>query len=256
MLKKDKKLKKVVNPTVSGAALEMIGELENNDVSLEEFSGGDFFERPDNRGEERLSLLEEKSSENVSDNLNFITNHLAERQDVPGASLTNDPEKPYPWEQPPQFANPREAQDYMYTLLSTPEVAGDIVTALTQGVSVMDLTSLFVFTGFVSGKFTPDVGLLIGEPTAYFIMGIGEMANIEYKIEDDDTDLDEFIEKDITDEIMKLNNMERIRQLSNKNKVQKGDVPKEVLTEVEQRVDSSLLAPTETEDNNLLDRTE
>ena len=231
MLKKDKKLKKVVNPTVSGAALEMIGELENNDVSLEEFSGGDFFERPDNRGEERLPLLEEKSPENVSDNLNFITNHLAERQDVPGASLTNDPEKPYPWEQPPQFANPREAQDYMYTLLSTPEVAGDIVTALTQGVSVMDLTSLFVFTGFVSGKFTPDVGLLIGEPTAYFIMGIGEMANIEYKIEDDDTDLDEFIEKDITDEIMKLNNMERIRQLSNKNKVQKGDVPKEIPAE-------------------------
>jgi len=256
MLKKDKKLKKVVNPTVSGAALEMIGELENNDVSLEEFSGGDFFERPDNRGEERLPLLEERSPENVSDNLNFITNHLAERQDVPGASLTNDPEKPYPWEQPPQFANPREAQDYMYTLLSTPEVAGDIVTALTQGVSVMDLTSLFVFTGFVSGKFTPDVGLLIGEPTAYFIMGIGEMANIEYKIEDDDTDLDEFIEKDITDEIMKLNNMERIRQLSNQNKVQKSDIPKEILAEAEQRVDTSLLAPTETEDNNLLDRTE
>ena len=179
----------------------MIGELENNDVSLEEFSGGDFFERPDNRGEERLPLLEEKSPENESDNLNFITNHLAERQDVPGASLTNDPEKPYPWEQPPQFANPREAQDYMYTLLSTPEVAGDIVTALTQGVSVMDLTSLFVFTGFVSGKFTPDVGLLIGEVIAYFIMAIGEMANIEYKIEDDDTDIDEFIEKDINDEI-------------------------------------------------------
>ena len=172
MLKKDKKLKKVVNPTVSGAALEMIDELEKNDVSLEEFSGGDFFERPDNRGEERLPLADVKNSENMAENLEFITSHLSERQDVPGASLTNDPEKPYPWEQPPQFANPREAQDYMYTLLSTPEVAGDVVTALGQGVSVMDLTSLFVFTGFISGKFTPDVGLLIGEPTAYFIMAL------------------------------------------------------------------------------------
>tara|TARA_R100001443_G_scaffold17580_4_gene28105 strand:- start:8608 stop:9378 length:771 start_codon:yes stop_codon:yes gene_type:complete len=256
MLKKDKKLKKVVNSTVSGAALEMIDELEKNDVSLDEFSGGDFFERPDNRGEERLPLTNTKNTQNMSDNLEFITSHLSEKQDVPGASLTNDPEKPYPWEQPPQFANPREAQDYMYTLLSTPEVAADIVTALGQGISVMDLTSLFVFTGFVSGKFTPDVGLLIGEPTAYFIMGIGEMANIEYKIEDDDTDLDEFIEGNITEEIMKLNNMERIKQLSNKNKVQKKDLPKEVLAEVEQRVDTSLLAPTETEDNNLLDRTE
>ena len=243
MLKKDKKLKKVVNSTVSGAALEMIDELEKNDVSLDEFSGGDFFERPDNRGEERLPLTNTKNTQNMSDNLEFITSHLSEKQDVPGASLTNDPEKPYPWEQPPQFANPREAQDYMYTLLSTPEVAADIVTALGQGISVMDLTSLFVFTGFVSGKFTPDVGLLIGEP-------------IEYKIEDDDTDLDEFIEGDITEEIMKLNNMERIKQLSNKNKVQKKDLPKEVLAEVEQRVDTSLLAPTETEDNNLLDRKE
>ena len=256
MLKKDKKLRKVVNPTVSGAALEIINELDKNDVALEEFTGGDFFERPDNRGEERLPLADVKNSENMAENLEFITSHLSERQDVPGASLTNDPEKPYPWEQPPQFANPREAQDYMYTLLSTPEVAGDVVTALGQGISVMDLTSLFVFTGFISGKFTPDVGLLIGEPTAYFIMALGEMANIEYKIENDDTDIDEFIEKDVNDKIMELNNMERIRQLSNQNKVQKSDIPKEILAEAEQRVDTSLLAPTETEDNNLLDRTE
>ena len=113
MLKKDKKLRKVVNPTVSGAALEIINELDKNDVALEEFTGGDFFERPDNRGEERLPLADVKNSENMAENLEFITSHLSERQDVPGASLTNDPEKPYPWEQPPQFANPREAQDYM-----------------------------------------------------------------------------------------------------------------------------------------------
>ena len=43
MLKKIKKLRKVVNPTVSGAALELIDELDKNDVALEEFSGGDFF---------------------------------------------------------------------------------------------------------------------------------------------------------------------------------------------------------------------
>ena len=35
MLKKDKKLRKVVNPTVSGAALEIINELDKNDVALE-----------------------------------------------------------------------------------------------------------------------------------------------------------------------------------------------------------------------------
>lgn len=42
MLKKDKKLKQVVNSTVSGAALDIIDELDRNDVSVEEFSGSDF----------------------------------------------------------------------------------------------------------------------------------------------------------------------------------------------------------------------
>ena len=65
MLKKDKKLKKVVNSTVSGAALEMIDELEKNDVSLDEFSGGDFFQRPDNRGEERLPLTNTKNTQKL-----------------------------------------------------------------------------------------------------------------------------------------------------------------------------------------------
>ena len=254
MLEKDKKLKKVVNSTVSGAALEMIDELDKNNVSLEEFSGGDFLDKFN--GEDKVPLKKSKNLINESENLEFITNHLSEKQSVPGASLTNDPETHYPWEQPPKFANPQDALDDMYFTLSQPEVAKDVASALANGVSVLDLTSLFVFTGFVGGKFTPDVGLLIGEPTAYFIMALGEMANLEYKIEDDDTDLDEFIEGDISEKILEASNKERLKQLANKNNITKKDIPLEIRQEAAQRVDTSLLAPTaESEENNLLDRT-
>ena len=53
----------------------------------------------------------------------------------------------------------------------------------------------------MTGKFTPDVGLLIAEPTAYFNMALGEKANIEYKIEQDDSDLDEMFDSDLTEKL-------------------------------------------------------
>ena len=143
MLKKDKKLKQVVNSTVSGAALDIIDELDRNDVSVEEFSGSDFFKISD---DEKVPLKIQKNPVNESENLEFITNHLAEKQDIPGASLTNDPEKPYPWEQPPQFPVAQDALDDIYLTLSEPAVAKDVVSALTQGVSVMDLTSSVSYT--------------------------------------------------------------------------------------------------------------
>ena len=71
MLEKDKKLKKVVNSTVSGAALEMIDEIEKNNVSLEEFSGGDFLDKFN--GEDKVPLKKSKNPINESENLEFIT---------------------------------------------------------------------------------------------------------------------------------------------------------------------------------------
>ena len=32
---------------------------------------------------------------------------------IPGQSLTNSPDSKYPWEQPPQFTNFKEALDYV-----------------------------------------------------------------------------------------------------------------------------------------------
>ena len=40
---------------------------------------------------------------------------------IPGQSLTNSPDQPYPWEQPAEFANPREALNNILSSLLQPE---------------------------------------------------------------------------------------------------------------------------------------
>ena len=45
---------------------------------------------------------------------------------IPGQSLVNDPEQPYPWERPPEFANPKHALDYMVGLIFQPEAMKNI----------------------------------------------------------------------------------------------------------------------------------
>ncbi len=252
MEKQEKKLTKVVEPSLSDAATKTLEGLAESDVTIEEFlnTNSPF----NNDVEDRLPLDDSPNPQTEADNLELISDHLATNQKVPGKSLTNDPDKPYPWETAPELANPRDAQDDMFILLSTPEVTKSVLEALSSGISVADLSALFIFNGFMTGKFTPDVGLLIAEPTAYFIMALGEKANIEYKIEQDDSDLDEMFDSDLTEKLLKLDSMKQISKLSSKTDIKESDIPSEIVEEVEERVEPSLLAPTQedTEDSKSL----
>ena len=109
----------------------------------------------------------------------------------------------------------------------------------------------------MSGKFTPDVGLLIAESTAFFIMALGEKANIEYKIETDDSDLDDMVDDNLAEKLLQMDSMKQIATLSSKKDVKESDIPSEIVEEVEERVEPSLLAPTQEdteEPKSLLDR--
>jgi hypothetical protein len=255
MENENKKLKKVVAPTLSEAALKTLESFVDADITVEDFL--DTASPFNNKVEDKLPLDDTADPRTEADNLEVIVDHLSSYQKVPGKGLTNDPEKPYPWETPPDFANPRDAQDDMFVLLSTPDVTRSVLEALASGISVADLTGLFVFNGFMSGKFTPDVGLLIAESTAFFIMALGEKANIEYKIEEDDSDLDDMVDDKLTEKLLQMDSMKQIAKLSNKKDVKESDIPSEIVEEVEERVEPSLLAPTQKsteESKSLLDR--
>lgn len=47
-------------------------------------------------------------------------------------------------------------------------------------------------------------------------MALGEKANIEYKIEEDDSDLDNMVDDKLTEKLLQMDSMKQIAKLSNK----------------------------------------
>jgi len=165
--------------------------------------------------------------------LNELVNIKSRGAAIPGQSLTNSPEQPYPWEKPAEFANPRDAVDAILTQLLQPEAVKEIINALSNGASVGDLAMSITYAKFVEGKINPDTMLLIMEPMMYLIMSIGEEADIDYNIDNDDIDEDD--EEEIAE---KLKEFEDVFE-----KIQAGMMDKDIKVENlrEGVVDNSLL---------------
>tara|TARA_R100000544_G_scaffold24483_1_gene12359 strand:- start:184 stop:918 length:735 start_codon:yes stop_codon:yes gene_type:complete len=193
---------------------------------------------PDNgpkiRGEARFN----------QEGLDEVVSLSAQGRPIPGQSLVNDPAQPYMWEQPPEFANPKDALDYMTGLIMRPDAIKEIVGALANGAAVADVAMVMLYAKFTEGKFNPDVLLLLAEPVMYLIMAIGEEANIKYNIEDSN-DLDELDEEDQDEEskikIAEFRNVfEDIKNGTTKkgiepSKIQSGVVPQNILDKVKEQ---------------------
>tara|TARA_A100000171_G_C2138023_1_gene152006 strand:- start:3759 stop:4484 length:726 start_codon:yes stop_codon:yes gene_type:complete len=161
---------------------------------------------------------------------------------IPGQSLTNSPEQPYSWEQPPEFANPRDALRDVLDSLLQPEPIKKLTQALLKGASVGDIALSVLYTKFFEGKISPDVMLLLVEPLMYVIMSIAEEANIDYNIDNDD--IDEPDEEEVEQTISLIQNeFANIRkQIANK---------KINSTNLEGSVDRSLLNRVKEEGPNI-----
>jgi len=97
---------------------------------------------------------------------------------VPGQSLTDTP-KNYPWEHAPQYATVEDASMQVWEGLHKEETMEKVIVLLDAGLTVEEITKVIVFAGFVEGKFTPDVGLLLTPIVAKMIMAIGKNAGVE-----------------------------------------------------------------------------
>ena len=144
---------------------------------------------PKIRGEARFS----------QEGLDELTSLSGQGRPIPGQSLTNSPESPYPWESPPTLTNPREALDVIVAEIMQPEAVKNIVNALANGAAVGDIGSAILYAKFTEGDISVDTMMLLAEPVMYTIMAIGEEANIKYNIEGND--LDEFDEEDKAEEM-------------------------------------------------------
>lgn len=235
----ERELKPILSNNLTDAVEQVILDAQNAGVDLD-----DIEDKPKIRGKLR-------DNQEALDKLVALKSRGAP---IPGQSLTNSPDQPYPWEQPAEFANPRDAIDAILTQLLQPEAVKEIINALSNGASVGDLAMAITYAKFTEGKISPDTMLLVMEPIMYLIMSIGEEANIQYNIDNDD--IDEEDEDEIAEKLQEFENVfEQIQAGAMDKQIQpenlsEGVVDKALLDRVKQagpEIRQSLLAREEDE---------
>ena len=161
--------------------------------------------------------------------INFIQGGLERGKAIPGQSLTNSPDQPYNWEKPSEYTNPREAMLYVFESLTVPETTTNILLSLDNGVGVIDIASITLYSGFLEGKWNPDLMLLLMEPTMYMIMALAEKADIDFDLEAGDRDKPEEMSPESQLETITsgVSELDKMRQMA-VSRVSPQSVPQEV----------------------------
>ena len=111
---------------------------------------------------------------------------------IPGESLTSSPENPKAWERPPEFADDDEAMQEIYLLLTEQDKLRELINIMNEGIPLDEIAQVVLYKGYTSGKFNPDVMLMLIEPTIYLLIAIADYAEIKdytlYEGEEDDPD--------------------------------------------------------------------
>ena len=110
------------------------------------------------------------------DGLEFLANN---GRPIPGSSLTNSPDAPYAWEQPPQFVELQPAIDALFLELTEPEAYHSSMDLVKNGVPIADIAQVILTDGFQKGMWNPDLMLLLIEPTMYMLIAFAEKAGIQ-----------------------------------------------------------------------------
>ena len=97
---------------------------------------------------------------------------------VPGESLTKTPGNAA-WENPPQYVNVDEASEYIWEKLHEEKFLDKVVSFLANDVPIEAIARMILFGGFVEGKWTPDVAILLSEVVFKQIMAIGMNAGVK-----------------------------------------------------------------------------
>jgi len=175
--------------------------------------------------------------------IEFLGNSLATGKAIPGQSLTNSPDNKYKWEQPAEFTNVKEASLYVLETLTVPDTVSNLLNSVANGVGIIDLASIVLYSGFLEGKWNPDTMTLLMEPTMYMIMALSEKAEIEYVIEsgDDEQPKEMSPSKQLSNINQGINEFDKLRNQSTQ-KVSAQVIPQDIKQMIEEtELPSSLL---------------
>lgn len=168
--------------------------------------------------------------------INVLEQGINTGRAIPGQSLVNSPDQPYNWERPTEFTSSKEAMLHVFEVLTVPETVTNIMYALNDGVGVVDIASITLYSGFLEGKWNPDLMVLLMEPTMYMVMALAEKAEIEYDLEAGDREQAKIISPE--EEISKLkegiSELDKLRS-SAVDKINPQVVPEEIREMVEEK---------------------
>lgn len=98
---------------------------------------------------------------------------------IPGQSLTDEP-KNYPWENPPEIADPEEAIAMHMSKLNDPEVIDNMLDLLEIGFPVRAMAESILTTSVAAGWHSIDVSLIIAPFLHEHIISIANEAGVSY----------------------------------------------------------------------------
>ena len=101
---------------------------------------------------------------------------------IPGQSLTDEP-KNFPWERPPEIADPDEAVKHHLTYLSKDEAVESTLFVLESGLPITTFVSTLMTNAVGNGIHSIDVGLLIAPTIHEAIKATADEGGINYKEE-------------------------------------------------------------------------
>ena len=120
---------------------------------------------------------------------------------IPGESLTASPENAKAWETPPEYTDQDEAMMAVYMVLTEQATLRGLIEIISEGVALDEIAQVILYKGYTEGKYTPDMMLMLAEPTIYLLIAIADYAEIKdyvlYNEEDGDPDT-EIPDDDIT----------------------------------------------------------
>jgi len=158
---------------------------------------------------------------------------------IPGQSLTNDPDNPYPWESPPEFVNVNTAIDsIVMNMLGDEEKLANIIEVLASGeIPIAGIAQIILEDGFRKGKYNPDLMLLLAEPLMVILMALAERAGIrDYEIyQGEGSELSGEEQAELANDVINSYKEEvNFRGLKTGKNIDVRSVPEEVLERIEE----------------------
>ena len=115
---------------------------------------------------------------------------------TPGESLTTAKDMPRAWERPPQYTDEGNAMEAVYMELTQIENLRSLIDLIDEGTALDEIAQVVLYKGYTEGKWTPDLMLMLIEPTLYLLIAIADYAEIKDYIlyneevdDEEDTDL-------------------------------------------------------------------